>query len=494
MSTHSHFVLQAIGSKDIAAQVLQRAIREVPAYAALRRVGSASDARIETAPIIDKSSYVAKHTLSELMGANADHAFSLIASSGSSGKAVFWPQLRPENASMVADFIRFLELGFEVHKKRTLAIVGLALGSWIGGDMFSWSLKNVAMSVKYPMCVLTTGNRHEEILRVLAAADGYADQILLVVCPSAIGHLHLLAQSQGVAIPHKKMRYLVLGEPFPEQMRTHLRTMTTESAACPVLSVYGSADTGLLGAESVASAALRGLLADDASFGDELGIPGAPPHMFHCSASDAYIEDINGELVVTRWQGVPLVRYNLHDNVRLLSWRALRAAAIAHAKPHSLLAILKQSPEDLPDVIAIDGRADRCVILCGTNITESMLDESIRRVASDPSFGLSGHYHAWITLDNGRQRLAVSLESIKDARLHDAAIYQRLVAELGRVQPEFLDDWSNVYKRWDESPEHRILNVSYVPWPSISSRPDGAIKAKGIVQEPPKYGDRGGGM
>lgn len=491
MNSQLHHQLTSIGSLKLAAEILTRSIREVPAYSALRNSSGTVVTDLAAAPITDKLTYITKFPLRDRMGGDSDRAFALIASSGSSGQAVFWPQLRTENQNDVADFVRFLEQGFEVHRKRTLVIVGLALGSWIGGDMFSWSLKNVALSVKYPLCVLTTGSRHEEILNVLKAADSYADQILLVVCPSAIGHLHLLAESLGIQIPHHKMRYLVLGEPFPESLRTHLRSLQNTTASCPALSVYGSADTGLLGAESVASAAVRGILADDQELGTRLGLPGPPPHLFHCSAQDAYLEDINGELIVTRWQGVPLVRYNLHDRVKLFSWLRLRDAVLQHAKPSPLRKVLAESPSALPDIIAIDGRTDRCVMLCGTNISESMLDEAIRRVAASPALLLSGHYQAWMMLQNGRQRLGIALETTSSDPSIDSLIYQRLVAEIGRVQPEFLDDWHNVYKRWDESTENRILSLTYVPWPTISSKPDGTIKARGILRLPPDYVARG---
>jgi hypothetical protein len=32
------------------------------------------------------------------------------------------------------------------------------------------------------------------------------------------------------------------------------------------------------------------------------------------------VETVAGELCVTKWQGIPLVRYNLHDSARLYDW------------------------------------------------------------------------------------------------------------------------------------------------------------------------------
>lgn len=251
-----------------------------------------------------------------------------------------------------------------------------------------------------------------------------------------------------------------------------------------MLSVYGSADTGLLGAESAATAALRALIATSPSLAATLSLSGPAPHVFHNVAPDAYIECVTNELVVTRWQGVPLVRYNLHDRCTLLSWRDVQSAVRSDVEGDERLrdAVLN-APSDLPDLIAIGGRSDSCLMLCGTNISEAMLDEACASLTDGAA--LTGAYRASIVHDDqGRQRLALALENHANVTVtpeQDRAIYARLIASLSRVQPEFGDDWQNIYRRWDDQPEQRILKITYLPWPAISERGKSVIKAKGIV-------------
>jgi hypothetical protein len=55
-----------------------------------------------------------------------------------------------------------------------------------------------------------------------------------------------------------------------------------------------------------------------------------------------------------------------------------------------------------------------------------------------------------------------------------------LVQALGREQPEFLDDWRNVYSTWDADPQRRILRLNCLPYPALSQRLEKDIKQRGI--------------
>lgn len=478
--------MQTIGSAETALQVAGRAFRQVPAYTQfLSTRGVREFHSVAELPLTDKQNYLVPAVYQNLLADDFDRTFTIFKSSGSSGQSFYWPQLKSADDA-TADTLRlFLENAFRIHERRTLAIVGLALGSWIGGEHFSWALKSVALKTPYPFSVFSPGSMHDEMLDMIRNAAPFVDQFLLVLCPSAIAHLHLKAQGRGMALPHDRLRYLVLGEPFPEALRISLQRAAGAPPHDPViLSVYGSADTGFLGAESPATAMIRRALTDSAPLARELGFPGAIPHFFHAAASDVYLETVNSELCVTRWQGIPLVRYNLHDAATFYSWEALRSAVSRACRQDSAAALYADVLDGLPalpDLIAISGRTDGCLILCGTNISETMLDEAVRAEALAP--WLTGLYRAQILYEENRQYLAFELEWKQDAELSPASldtVYGLLVQGLGRAQPEFLDDWTNVYHTWDADPARRILRLTPIRWPALSKRLEGAIKNRGI--------------
>jgi phenylacetate-CoA ligase len=486
----NNLVLPSIGSPDTARQVALRATGEVSGYQAfLAARGASPDTPFAQLPLTDKAGYLKPWSLEHLVGADFEETFHIFSSSGSSGHAFYWPQLKSSHLTSAPKLRQLLEGAFAIHRRKTLAVVGLALGSWIGGDHFSWLLKNLAITTPYPFAVFAPGNKHDEIIAMLRSAERFVDQIILACCPSAIGHLILRAEQAGTPLPLKKMRYLVIGEPFPEALRAGLE----HRAGLPpgealMLSIYGSADTGVLGFESPASIALRKLAQAEPDLAQRLGLGPVIPHFFHQADHEVYLETINGELCVTKWQGIPLVRYNLHDSAQLYRWPDLASRFKLWARRYPTLAPgleqLSRLKLDLPcpGLIAVTGRSDSCLILCGTNLNESMLDEAVR--SPQLARWLTGAYRARLLLEAGRQRLGLELEyrpgQETPADLAER-LYPELITALSRVQPEFQDDWASIYRHWDHDPERRILKLDLHPWPELSKGTESKIKQRGIV-------------
>lgn len=467
------------GYLRIADDVARRARQTVAAYRDyLGRQGVADGVPFESLPSTDKENYLKKFPFRDLIGDDFDETFTIFSSSGSSGHAFYWPQLKSQHSAAAASLRTLLESVFDIHERRTLAVVGLALGSWIGGDQFSWALKNVSIATPYPFAVFSPGNKHEEIISIVHSAAGMVDQFLLVCCPSAIGHLLLLAEQTGRPMPLEKMCFLVIGEPFPEALRFELeqRSAADGRRPCRMISVYGSADTGVLGFESPWSVFVRRQCEENRDFAAAVGCQGPAPHFFHVADHEAYLEVVNGELHVTKWQGIPLVRYNLHDAARLMDSTDL-APAVARVPNRSAREMLENPP--IPGrLLAISGRADSCLILCGTNLTETMLDHALR--SPELQDVLTGAYKARTILERGRQRLEIVAETHGGPRSADS-IYDGVIAALGRAQPEFLDDWNSIYRQWDADRDRRILKLILVPWPELSGS-DSGVKHRGVVR------------
>jgi phenylacetate-CoA ligase len=480
----------SLGSIESARTIAARAANEVAGYKAfLAGREIAPGLPFDRLPLTDKAGYLKQFPLEQLVGADFEQTFHIFSSSGSSGHAFYWPQLKSSHQASAERLRQLLESTFAIHERKTLGVVGLALGSWIGGDHFSWLLKNLAMNTPYPFAVFSPGNKHDEIIAVLRSASRFVDQFILACCPSAIGHLILRAEQAGTPLPLAKMRYLVIGEPFPEILRTGLE----QCAKLPpdealMLSIYGSADTGVLGFESPASIALRKLAQAEPAIAEELGLGRVIPHFFHQADPETYLETVEGELCITKWQGIPLVRYGLHDSARLYYWHEIAARFPAWAERHPDRAPVLQRvgqihlPLPSPGLVAITGRADSCLVLCGTNLTEAMFDEAVR--APDLVPFLTGAYQAQLLLEDGRQRLGLTLEYHAEKGNCDEVIetiYPKLVKSLGRVQPEFQDDWASIYRTWDNDPARRIMKLELVPWPEMSRGLESKIKQRGIV-------------
>lgn len=479
---------QSLGWQETAYTVFDRARACIPAYQRfLREHGVPNNALFEQLPIADKKSYVLTTHPGDFAISSEHEIFTFFRSSGSSGTSFLWPQLKGDYRWATKRMRAFLENAYAVNRRRTLALVCMGLGSWVGGDYYSWILKNVALDASYQLTIASPGDQHEEAIEIIHANSDNYEQVLVIICPSMLGYLRLLATTLGKPLPLRKLRFLVAGETFPEAIRLRLQALSSQDTSEPVmLSIYGSADTGALGSESPASVAMRQLLHHNPELNGELNLGTTSPNLFHFTGTDTYLETVNGDLCVTRWQGVPLIRYNLHDHTSLLSWSGLRSFALRACRMTNenrpLLNMIEQADE-LPDVIAVHGRSDSSLILGGTNFTESMLNEAIGSAALASM--LTGAYRASVTEESDRAMMSLEIEfqeSITPDQKQLDIIYPLLVEALSTVQPEFASDWQSVYRRWDHDLSRCVLRLKGYSWPELSRQDARLLKVQRLFK------------
>jgi phenylacetate-CoA ligase len=211
------------------------------------------------------------------------------------------------------------------------------------------------------------------------------------------------------------------------------------------------------------------------------------PNLYHAQLEETYLEAVNDELVVSKWQGVPLVRYNLEDKVMFLSWKNICLAIArndsANARRWASLAEL-----DLPDIVAVSGRSKGCVFLCGSNIFDTMLQEVLLRCSLKELS--TGAFIAWTGLSSGRQVLSWQIELKKRVAPPCGetleALHREFVALLSEQQPEFRDDYERFYRPL-EGGGLRIFQFHFCESPALSDHPKYAlgIKRKVLVEDGP---------
>ncbi len=482
-------ILKAVlGSKQGAEAVVYRAKNSVPAYKKFLQQQNILDVKaFEELPVTDKGSYILSFPFEDLLFDDFGEISTIESSSGSSGSPFYWPTLKSHDLSAPTIVRSLLEDWFDISRKKTLAIVGMSLGSSFGGEYTSWAMKTMALQTSYPFWVFSPGNRHDEIIKFIQQMKSLVDQIIIFMVPSAIGHLHFRAKEKNENLPLSKIRYVVTGEPFPESFRVTLRRSAGIGELDPFMfSIYGSADTSSFGVESRSTVSLRRLLHQNPDLSKELGIDLPIPLFFHVTDPELYLERVNGQLCVTRWQAIPLVRYLLHDDVELMDWKELKKAIVTSetlkSEDKPLKRTLLSSSDYLPDILAVRGRADSALILNGSNLTESMIDDAVK--CEELQELLTGLYRASIVFEKERQYLLFDLEikqGVFSAKKEVDRIYTVLMKRLASVQPEFQEDWQNIYRIWDDDPSKRILKITLLPWPALSRTTETQIKQRGLV-------------
>jgi phenylacetate-CoA ligase len=310
---------------DAALRLFHDAARTVPAYRRFLEAhdvdpGSVTD--LSAVPLSTKDNYVRRYPLPDRTrgGDLSAAAHTVAVSSGSSGEPTVWPRSTVDELVVARRFGQAIVDGFRGGERRTLVVVCFALGSWVGGMYTAAACRHLA-DAGHPVTVATPGNNVDEILRVVAALGGHFDQTVLAGYPPFVKNVVDAGVARGVDWSPYRIKLLLAGEVFSEQWRDLMaaRAGMTEPVADSV-SLYGTADAGVLGNETPTSVAIRRFLADTPAAAHELFGDSRLPTLVQYDPADRYFETHAGTLLFTSDGGVPLLRYHLADEGGLTSY------------------------------------------------------------------------------------------------------------------------------------------------------------------------------
>lgn len=356
---------------------LEERLGEVPAVTTLEA--------FRTLPFTDKGSYVRRYPLEEIcLDGTLRGKHVLCRSSGTSGKATYWPQL-PEQERYVADYLLSdLEESFAVSANPALVIVALGLGSWISGELTTWGLRNLGVQGGN-VTLVTPGLNMEETAEIVETFSPRFTQTVIYTYPPFAKTLLDLVERRGIPLRKMRLSFRLAGEGYSEMFRSTLnrRMGRDEGDLTSVLSGYGATDFGSAGKETPLCAAVKRLLFEEGLSESLFGKRGIPSLCQYDPASH-FLEAEEGELVVSRYQAVPLVRYRTGDRGALMGYdELLERLSDAGADPLALLerrGVPRTSVRPLPFVL-VWGRVDGGITFFGANVLVSQVKDVFE---SDP--------------------------------------------------------------------------------------------------------------
>ena len=310
-------------------------------------------------PVISKENYLLKYRVEETVReGEMDKCFLIGASSGFSKKgSVFWLKGAVDEDAYLNALEEFFKQFYSIDRKKTLIIVSLAFGTWIGGIQIACTMRQLAVKTGYPLTSTFPGLDLEEGALIVKRFQKSFDQILWITNGSNIPIIYSLLKDDADLL-NGKVFFPVVGEYFTENYRENIAQKFghKRDEESVLWTGYGSADTGDLGIESKASIALRKFFLRNpdlckAVFNSE-DVP-----MILEKSSDAFIEILDQNIIVTKDQLIPLVRYNTKDSGGLLAKSVLTGKI-----PEPLYS-------RLPDkLLYVFGRVSDSIIFYGTNL------------------------------------------------------------------------------------------------------------------------------
>lgn len=343
------------------------------------KVGTAFPERFEDLPIICKQDYLLSYPMDQLCRPGDMDRIHLIGASSGFSKtgAVFWPKRPCDEKSYMEGIEQMFIDHYHIDTKKTLCMECLAFGMWIGGMQIAAAIRNIALSGRYSFTIATPGLDLREAVSVIKAYHERYDQLLLITNPSNIPIITALIQDSGIRLKPATTYFPVVGEYFTESLREHICAEYGHPAdSTSVLwTGYGSADTGDVSFETVSSIRIRKWFASHPDKSMEFFGTEDTPMMLQIN-DKSMVEIVEGHIVVTKDQFIPLVRYDTKDRGGLMERETLRGTV-----PDELLDTM---PEQWMYVF---GRADNAVIFYGTNLMIGDIQQWLLSLPEQEGYG-----------------------------------------------------------------------------------------------------------
>jgi phenylacetate-CoA ligase len=350
--------------------------RDVPAYRAflaehgLDPASIASHDDFQRLPLVDKRTYLYKYSLRELCRGGALETCDMVAvSSGSTGQPTFWPRFLSDELPIARRFEQAFFDSFRADERTTLAVVCFALGTWVGGMYTAQSCRYLAAR-GYPITVITPGNNKAEILRVVRELGPGFEQVVLLGYPPFLKDVIDAGLADGLDWSPLGVKLVMAGEVFSEEWRTLVGQRTgSTSVLMDSASLYGTADAGVLGNETPLSISIRRFLAAHPAAARALFGESRLPTLVQYDPRSRFFECVDGTLLFSGDNGIPLVRYHIADSGGLVAYSDMLAFLAEHDfDPVSVVhAVSDRGVRPLPFAFVF-GRADFTISYFGANV------------------------------------------------------------------------------------------------------------------------------
>lgn len=315
-------------------------------------------------PIMDRHNYINRYPLNDRLfeGKKLKDFYMISASSGSTGNPTLWPRDFNADIALEKKKEQLYEEHFQISKISTLCLVTFALGTWTAGMLtvkLSW-----AAAQRNKFTVVSTGMNKEEVLVMIKNLYKYYDQVLILGYPPFLTDLIAYSAEIGFDLKKANTKIMCTGDKFSEKWRTYITEKVSKTGNCrDVVGFYACSDTGIIGCETKKTIDILISSQNHVALTNSLFGSKNLPTFVTYDPNIKFLESINGEIIITAKQPVPLIRYNIHDRGGLLTGKTVKS--IAHQFG------IKLSDEDTQKkYVFVFGRSDAVIITANIYIED----------------------------------------------------------------------------------------------------------------------------
>lgn len=438
---------EEIGSKMVL-KLFHQAAERVPAYKDFLKKNHINPKNIKTLedfkelPIVGKKNYLTKYTLKDLCwDGNLANQYIISSSSGSTGEPFLWPRGEEQEREAALQHELIFKEFFQIDKQSTLFINCFSMGTWIAGPL-TLAAGEYLSRKGYPILTVTPSLDKQVTFSLIKKLAGLFDQIIISGYPPYIKDILDSGKEFNVNWKNYKIKFLFAAEGFSEIWRSYIHeTVGSDDSLCTSINIYGSADAAVLASETPVTTTIRRFVAGKPKLINKLFGENRLPTLCQFDPRLKFFEEVDGELIFTTRSGIPLIRYSIGDNGRVVSFEEMNKVLLEMGCNLQRL-FNKQSIKSLfwkLPFVYVFGRSDLTVSLYGLliypeHIKFGLEHKSLKKLVTG-KFVMSIEYD-----ENQNQHLILRVELAKKVHATErliSRIEKRVVAELEQINSEY---------------------------------------------------------
>jgi len=303
-----------------ASSIARHVVNNCPAYADFLRANKIDTKKInfKLLPLTDKENYIKAYPLEQRLyrGHNLADYYMICTSSGSTGEPTIWPRDYDTDELLALPQTAFLEEHFQISRQKTLILISLGLGTTQAGMMHlkaSWGANKVAN-----VSVISPNGDSEMTIFLLQKLYKQYDQIVCLGYPPLVSDFLDLAIERKLPIKKWNLKIALTSQSISASWR-RVAIETISGNPGDVVAWYGSTEVGMMGFETKEANFVLTQCLKNSELQFDLFQNYNLPTLVEANTLSKYMEVINGEMVITADQVVPLVRFNLHDEAMFIT-------------------------------------------------------------------------------------------------------------------------------------------------------------------------------
>jgi phenylacetate-CoA ligase len=317
--------LQYLADKR-ALSTFKMASQRVPAYKDFlnkhridaHRINQIKD--LSSIPVTNKENYIYHYPLAMRLWDGEINGYSAVAvSSGTSGKTILWPRdlITEYESGYLHEYL--MHHLFQTKSKSTLGIVAFHMGMYTAGVLTFSSLQLVSEK-GYPLLVVSPGMNIKDIVSSIDELYQIVDQVVIFIYPSLVKDVLDALEGKNYNLPAIKMHIVPAGEPFTEEWRQNIaHRLSDKNHQAKIFSIYGCSEKTILGHETSLTEKMRFNLNNNKALLKQLNYE-ISPNLYQYYPFLRYFESVNDRLLLTASGGTPIIRYDIGDKGKLLSF------------------------------------------------------------------------------------------------------------------------------------------------------------------------------